>query len=89
MNIDSVVQIIREALMAAFWLSAPILMIGFAVGIVVSLVQIVTSIQDSAVSTVPKLAAVLVGVVLAMPWMLQKAVAYTSSILGNLSQYAR
>ena len=89
MTIDSVVMIVRDALMAAFWLSAPILIIGFVVGIAVSLVQIVTSIQDAAFNTVPRLAAVLVGLVLSMPWMLKKAVAYTSSILGNLSQYAR
>ena len=61
MTIDSVVMIVRDALMAAFWLSAPILIIGFVVGIAVSLVQIVTSIQDAAFNTVPRLAAVLVG----------------------------
>jgi flagellar biosynthetic protein FliQ len=82
-------MIVRDALMAAFWLSAPVLIVGFIVGIAISLVQIVTSIQDSAFSTVPRLAAVLVCLVVTMPWMLKKAVAYTSAILGNLSQYAR
>jgi flagellar biosynthetic protein FliQ len=89
MTADSVVQIVRDALLVAFWLSAPILLAAFAAGIVMSLVQIVTSIQDSAFSTVPRLAVVLAATALAMPWMIKKAVAYAASILGNLSHYAQ
>lgn len=89
MNSDSVVQIVRDALMMAFWLSAPVLMVGFVAGIVMSLLQIVTSIQDTAFSTVPRLAAVLAILIVAMPWMLQKASTYAISILGNLSRYAQ
>lgn len=89
MNSDSVVQIVRDALMMAFWLSAPILIVAFVAGVVMSLLQIVTSIQDSAFNTVPRLVAVLAALILAMPWILQKATAYTTSILGNLSRYAQ
>ncbi|SPE36370.1 Export protein FliQ, family 3 [Candidatus Sulfopaludibacter sp. SbA3] len=89
MSSDFVVHIIRDALLMAFWLSAPILMVGFAIGIVMSLIQIVTSIQDSAFNTVPRLASVLLAILLALPWMLNKATTYASSILGNLSRYAR
>jgi flagellar biosynthetic protein FliQ len=89
MNSLAVVQIVRDALMMAFWLAAPILIVGFVAGIVMSLLQIVTSIQDSAFSTVPRLAAVLAALILAMPWILQKASAYATSILGNLSRYAQ
>lgn len=89
MNSDNVVQIVRDALLMAFWLAAPILIVGFIAGIFMSLLQIVTSIQDSAFSTVPRLAAVLTALVLAMPWILQKASTYTISILGNLSRYAQ
>ena len=89
MNSLAVVQIVRDALMMAFWLAAPILIVGFVAGIVMSLLQIVTSIQDPAFSTVPRLAAVLAALVLAMPWMLQKASTYAMSILGNLSRYAQ
>ena len=89
MNSDTVVQIGRAALMMAFWLGAPVLLVGFFAGIVMSLLQIVTSIQDSAFSTVPRLAAVLAALILAMPWMLQKASTYATLILGNLSRYAQ
>ena len=88
MTPDSVVQIIRDALMVTFWLAAPILAIGFIAGIAISLVQIATSMQDTAFSTVPRLIAFLVGLLLLLPWMLQKIMAYAASILGNLGRYA-
>jgi flagellar biosynthesis protein FliQ len=89
MTPDSVVEIMRNAMMTAFWLSAPLLAIGFIAGIVVSLVQIATSMQDNAFSTIPRLLAFLAGLLILMPWMLQKSMAYTSSILGDLGRYAR
>jgi flagellar biosynthesis protein FliQ len=89
MTPEFVVQILRQALMMAFWLSAPLLMVGFVAGIVVSLVQIVTSIQDSAFNAIPRLLAFLGAFILALPWMLNKMTAYTVQILGDLSRYAR
>jgi len=88
MTPDTVVQIIRQALLATFWLAAPLLAVGFLAGIVVSLVQIATSMQDTAFSTIPRLAAFLVGLVLLLPWMLERSVTYTVSLLGNLGRYA-
>jgi flagellar biosynthetic protein FliQ len=89
MTPDAVVQILREALMAAFWLAVPVLAIGFVASIAVSLVQIATSMQDNAFSTIPRLAAFLVAILLLLPWMLQRSMSYTASILGNLGRYAR
>lgn len=85
----SVVDMMRECLLAAFWLAAPLLAIGFFVGIAISLVQIATSMQDSAFSTIPRLAAFLLGLLLLMPWMLHKSMAYTIGLLGDLGRYAR
>ncbi len=89
MTPELVVQVMRQALMMTLWLGAPILAIGFLAGIAVSLIQIVTSIQDTGFSTVPRLVAFLFGIVLLMPWMLQKMTAYTILILGDLGRYAR
>ena len=89
MNQQLAVQIFREALMTTFWLSLPLLAIGFIAGVVISLVQIVTSIQDSAFSTVPRLAAFLVGILVFLPWMLMKMIAYTTTVLGDFSRYAK
>ncbi|HYW44162.1 MAG TPA: flagellar biosynthetic protein FliQ [Bryobacteraceae bacterium] len=89
MTPETVVQIIRQTLMTTFWLAAPLLAIGFVAGIVISLVQIATSMQDNAFSTIPRLVAFLVGILLLLPWMLQKTVSYTTSLLGDLGRYAR
>ena len=88
MTPDMVVQIIRQTLVTTFWLVAPILLIGLLTGIAVSLVQIATSMQDNAFSTVPRLMAFLAGFLLLLPWMLAKTMSYTTALLGNLSRYA-
>jgi len=88
MTPDSVVHLIRQTLIATFWLSAPLLAIGLVAGIIISLLQIVTSIQDTAFSTTPRLAAFLVGIILLLPWMLMKMMAFTTAILGDLPRFA-
>ena len=89
MTPEMVVQILRGALTTTFWLAAPLLAIGFVAGILVSLVQIATSMQDNAFSTIPRLVAFLAGLLLLMPWMLEKTMFYTISLLGDFSRYAR
>jgi flagellar biosynthetic protein FliQ len=89
MTPDSVAHIVGQMFMTAFWTCAPLLAIGFVTGIVISLIQIVTSIQDTAFNSIPRLIAFLGGCLLLMPWMIHKSVAYTIGILGNLSRYAR
>jgi len=89
MNQQLAVQVFREALMTTFSLSLPLLAIGFIAGIVISLVQIITSIQDSAFSTVPRLAAFLLGLLVFLPWMLMKMIAYTTMVFGDFSRYAK
>jgi flagellar biosynthetic protein FliQ len=89
MTPQMVVHIMGEALMAAFWLAAPLLIIAFAVGVFINLVQIATSMQDTVFSTVPRLAAFLFGFLLLMPWMLHRATSYAYSIFSDLARYAR
>ena len=89
MTPELVVEVIRQALITAFWLSAPLLMTGFCVGIVISLVQILTSIQDTGFNTIPRLLAFLGVLLVSMPWMLRQIVTYTGAMFGDLSRYAR
>jgi flagellar biosynthetic protein FliQ len=87
MTPEAAVHIIREALMAAFWLSAPLLLIGFAVGIAMNLIQVATSLQDSAFSTFPRLAAFLGSFVLLMPWMIKKLTIYATTVFTEIARY--
>ena len=88
MSEQAAVDVVRQALMTTFWLSLPLLATGFVAGVVMSLIQIVTSMQDSAFGTVPRLAAFLGGLLLFLPWMLMKLVAYTVALFGDLGKYA-
>ncbi len=89
MTPEFAVQIIRDMFMTAFLLAAPLLAVCFVVGIVVSLIQIVTSIQDSGFNAIPRLVAFLLAAIFMMPWMLKQMTSYTVGILGNLARYAK
>ncbi len=88
MTSGMVVDLMRNTFITTFWLAMPVLAVGFVVGIVMSLTQILTSIQDASFSTVPRLTAFLGALVLAMPWMLGKLISYTAALFGNLGRFA-
>lgn len=75
--------------MMTFWLSMPLLVIGLVAGVVVSLIQIITSIQDNSFSSVPRLASFFVGLLFLLPWMTARLVSYTAALLGDFSRYAQ
>jgi flagellar biosynthetic protein FliQ len=83
------VEIFRHTLLPTFWLSLPILMIGLVVGIAVSLLQVLTSIQDTSFGAVPRLAAFLFGFLLLLPWMTTRLMSFTTALFGDFSRYAR
>jgi flagellar biosynthetic protein FliQ len=89
MTPEFVVQILRDTLMTTLWLAAPLLIIGFLAGIAISLIQIVTSIQDNGFSTIPRLVVFLFGTILLMPWMLRRVTDYTIHLFSDLGRYAR
>lgn len=89
MNQQVATELIREALINTFWLCLPLLAVGFAAGILISLLQIVTSVQDPAFGSVPRLAAFLGALVVFLPWMLMRMCTYASGLLGDFSRYAR
>lgn len=89
MTPEGAIQLVRAALLTAVWVCAPLLLIAFLVGIVINLVQIVTSLQDSAFSTIPRLAVFLIGFLLLLPWMLARLMTYTTTLFGDLARHAR
>jgi flagellar biosynthetic protein FliQ len=89
MTTDSVVEILRQALLAAFFIAAPLMAIAFAAGVVISLTQIVTSIQDTAFSSIPRLIVFMLAILMLMPWMIDRMVLYTTGLFGDLGRYAR
>jgi flagellar biosynthetic protein FliQ len=88
MTSATVVDLMRNVFLITFWLALPILAVGFVVGIFMSLTQILTSIQDSSFSTVPRLTAFMTALVLAMPWMLGKLIAYTVALFADFARFS-
>jgi flagellar biosynthesis protein FliQ len=89
MTPELVVHLVKEAVEVTLFLSLPILSIGLVVGLAVSLFQAVTQIQEMTLSFVPKIVAVMVGLLLLLPWMMTKMTFYTDQLMTNLPKYIR
>ena len=88
MTPEFVIQLLRNALVTTLWLSAPLLIAALVVGVVISLLQVVTSLQDAAIGAVPRLVALVAVCLISLPWMLRKITAYTIAILSDFAKYA-
>ena len=77
----------RQALMTTLWLAMPILIVAAAVSLLISIGQTLTSISDSTLSTVPKLAAVGAAAFLLLPWFMRKLVSYTTLLFHDFHRY--
>lgn len=89
MSVDSVVEIARNALFTIIKTSAPVLMISLVIGLVISIFQTVTSIQEQTLTFVPKIICVFLGLMLLGHWMLQELVEYTQGLWSNFAYYIR
>jgi flagellar biosynthetic protein FliQ len=81
---ESVMTIGRHALELTLLVSAPLLLAALAVGLLISVFQAATQINESTLSFIPKLVAILVMLVLAGPWMITMMVDYMRRLLENL-----
>jgi len=83
MQIDQATELIRHTLILALIVSAPMLLIGLGVGIVISLVQAVTQIQEQTLSFVPKIVAMVTAAIILMPWIGHRLMEYSAAMLGT------
>jgi flagellar biosynthetic protein FliQ len=89
MNAEQVVHLARHTIEAAFWGAAPVLLAAMIVGLVINIAQVMTSIQDQTVSTVPRLAAVGVILFFLTPWLLSHLVTFTISLFSDFRPYTQ
>lgn len=89
MSVEMAIDVIRQAFWMALVTGAPILVIGFFGGILVSLVQILTSMQDPAFNTVPRLLIFIGSAMLLLPWMASQMITYSERLLGSLERFAQ
>ena len=79
--------IIKESIMTVIKVAGPFLATGLIIGLIISIIQATTQIQEQTLAFVPKIVAVLVGIVVFGPWMLGKVTTYASDIFENLGRY--
>jgi flagellar biosynthetic protein FliQ len=84
---ETVVELGRRTLEAALMVVAPILLVATVVSLAVNVIQVLTSIQEMTIATVPRLLATAGALLLLMPWMLRKVMQFTLQILSNFRPY--
>ena len=80
MNQDTVVSLATQAMMLALKIAGPMLIAGLIIGLLVSIFQAVTSIQEQSLSFIPKVIGVAVLIVVLGPWMLDQLVGYAQNL---------
>jgi flagellar biosynthetic protein FliQ len=76
-----------DMLWSALLISAPILGLTMLVGLLVSILQVVTQIQEMSLSFIPKIVTVVVVMVVFGPWMLKKLLQFSAGVIGNIPLY--
>jgi len=84
MNQDVVINLATTAMTLAFKVALPMLGAGLVVGLVVSIFQAVTQIQEQTLSFIPKIVALAAVLMLLGPWMLNQLLAYTADLWGGI-----
>ncbi len=85
MTPEFVVDIGRKAVELVLMLSAPMLICALVVGLLVSIFQAATQINEQTMTFVPKIVAVLVSLILFAPWMIQKILSFTSTLISSIA----
>lgn len=83
MELGVALELGRTAFWMALMTSAPVLLIGLAVGLAISLFQAVTQLQEQTLTFVPKIAAMVVAAAIFIPWIAEQMLSYTQSMLGG------
>ena len=89
MTPDFIIGFARGAIETTLMVALPLLMVGMVVGLIVSIFQSVTQIQEMTLSFVPKIIAVFLALLAFGPWMLNKIITYSEHVITNLPQYIK
>lgn len=89
MSIDYVIQIANQALFLIIKVAAPVLLVSLVVGLIISIFQTVTSIQEQTLTFVPKIVAVFLSLMLLGNWMLNNLTGFMTELWSDFSIYIR
>ena len=83
MRLDDAIELVQHTLILAMLIASPMLLIGLCVGIVISIFQAVTQIQEQTLTFVPKIAAMVSAAILLAPWIGQRLLDYATAMFST------
>ena len=84
-----IIHLGREVFLTAVMVASPMLIAGLIVGVTISVIQTATSIQEQTLTFIPKIIAVVVSLILFLPWMMQTLLDFSVELLNNIPDYIR
>ena len=88
MNLDNFLEITRYGVETSMMVSAPVLLMGLAAGVLVSVLQAATQINDAALAFIPKITAAVMALVIFGPWMISKMATFATYVFNQIPNVA-
>jgi flagellar biosynthetic protein FliQ len=79
-----VLDVARDAMMTMLLISAPMLIIGLVIGLIISIFQTLTHIQEMTLTFIPKILSIFAAMILFMPWMLRELIEFTQRVMDKI-----
>ncbi|MBZ2173164.1 flagellar biosynthesis protein FliQ [Nitratidesulfovibrio sp. SRB-5] len=89
MTPEMVIAFARQSIEIALLISMPMLGVGLVVGVVVSIIQAATQIQEMTLSFIPKIVSIFLALLISFPWIMDKMITYTREVFLNIPNYIR
>ncbi len=89
MSPEFIIGFMRSAIELTLSISLPILLVGLSVGVLVSVIQAATQIQEMTLTFIPKLVAIFTVLIFTFPWILERLTTFTRELLLNIPNYIR
>lgn len=87
MKSDFALQLMADLLWNGLLITAPLLAVTLVVGVLVSVIQVVTQIQEASLSYIPKIVCAVITLVVAGPWMLKRLTGFSAALIANIPSY--
>jgi len=84
MTPNEAIDLVRDAILMSLIVAAPLLLVGMVVGLGIGLIQALTQIQDQTVSTVPKLVAMTLAIIICLPWLTDRMLEYSRNLYREI-----
>ena len=84
MTVDQTIELARNAIMLTLILGAPVMLVAVAVGLLISILQAVTQLQDQTLSFVPKIVAMLLTLLFVLPWIMSRMIEYSTNLFHDI-----